>query len=92
MNAYVVIAFLAGAVLVQLLGHGIDFGTTVRRERDAAVSALRELIVAMHARGLDQHSAQREARAWARARAVLAAYLRRRGQTLPTPAQARRDA
>lgn len=92
MSASVVIAFLAGAVLVQLLGHGVDFGSAARRERDAAVGALRELIVAMHARGLDSHSAQREARAWARARAVIAAYLQRRGQSMAMPPEGRRHA
>lgn len=86
------VGFLLGAAAMQLLGRGINFGNDARRERDNAIAALRELIVAMHGRGLDSHSSQREARAWARARAVLAAYLRRRGQTLPTPAQARRDA
>lgn len=72
----VLIAFVGGIAFAELLGRGVDLGIQARRERDTAVGALHQLIVAMHARGRDQHSALREARAWARARSVLAALLR----------------
>lgn len=86
------VAALVGVLITQLLGRGVDLGFRVRRERDTAIAALRELIVAKHARGLDKNAAQREARAWARAQAVLVAQLRRRGETAPTPPEGRRHA
>jgi hypothetical protein len=61
-------------VALTVLAKFADFGASARRQRDAALDALRELVAARTARGLDAGSSAREARAWARAIAVVRAH------------------
>lgn len=70
---------LVGAVAMYVLGHRIDLGVLARRERDTAVSALRELVGAAYSAKPGSKPTARESRAWARALSVLACH------PVPTP-------
>lgn len=66
--------FLLGALLMQLIGRGIDCGVIARRERDAALGALRELVRAVGRGRPDFPNPARESRAWAHALSVLMSH------------------
>jgi len=72
-----------GVLIAVIFSKAGDFGMAARRERDAAIESLRELLASRTARGLDDKASAREARAWARATAVLKAAAYRRGETPP---------
>jgi hypothetical protein len=84
----IVAAFLVGFLAALLLRRRAAHNASAEAQRDTAVFALRQLTLAMCARQHCHETPALQARAYARAQAVLAADLDRRFPNRRTPRQA----